>query len=47
MLPGTFDYENVNIGANTRTEFCAGVFDVNFLNIAKNWNYLTKKVLNG
>ena len=26
MLPDTFDYENVNIGANTRTYFCAGVF---------------------
>ena len=28
MLPGTFDYENVNFGANARTDFCTGVFGV-------------------
>ena len=26
MLPGTFDYEIVNFGANTHTIFCVGVF---------------------
>lgn len=43
MLPGTFDYENVNIGATTRTYFVRVVFAALWIKCEKNHRNSIKK----